>query len=307
MPRPLAALAPLALAASLAAAQPFPAPPELFVDDPFDGCEGLSFNGEGRLFAACNRAVWEIGPDATVRRVTDVHSNLGLAPIGDRDLVMADFGPTNVFADGEEAPIDGVVWRIPPEGEKRRLAGEIRDPNAIVVRPDGALLVSDDGTDAIYRVTPDGGVSVFTRAVAYPNGLGLSRDGRTLYVAQIFRQMGPIMPDNRVWALPLDAAGEPAGEPRLLAELGEEGFNDGLALDSDGRVYVAENAGGRIWRIDPATGGKTLIAEGMPSVASLAFGHGDYGETTLYATATFRGGGKIWRVAVGARGAPLHR
>mgnify|MGYP001811774159 CR=1 FL=1 len=50
-----------------------------------------------------------------------------------------------------------------------------------------------------------------------------------------------------------------------------------------------------------------VIAEGMPHVASLVFGEGDFDPESIYATSTYRGGGKIWRVEVGVRGAPLHR
>ena len=51
--------------------------------------------------------------------MAELYSNLGLAPIGERDILMADFGPTNRFNQGPNA--DGIVWWISPEGEMRRL------------------------------------------------------------------------------------------------------------------------------------------------------------------------------------------
>ena len=50
-----------------------------------------------------------------------------------------------------------------------------------------------------------------------------------------------------------------------------------------------------------------LIAEGVPNVASLVFGEGEFDRESLYAACTFRGGGKIWRVPVGITGAPVQR
>ena len=45
--------------------------------------------------------------------------------------------------------------------------------------------------------------------------------------------------------------------------------------------------------------------EGIAFVASLAFGEGDFNETSIYATQLF--GGKVWELPVGVRGAPINR
>ena len=60
-------------------------------------------------------------------------------------------------------------------------------------------------------------------------------------------------------------------------------------------------------RFDPESEEMVLIAEGMPSVASMVFGEGDFDPHSIYATSTFRGGGKIWRVPVGVGGAKQYR
>lgn len=125
----------------------FPVVPEVFISQ-FRAAEGLTFNGEGRLFIGANRAVWIADPEGGVRKIADVTTHLGQAGIGSRDILAADFGPTNVFRDGPND--DGVVWRITPEGEKTVAAAGIADPNFILVLRDGSWLVSDDGTDKIY-------------------------------------------------------------------------------------------------------------------------------------------------------------
>ncbi|MCP3998854.1 MAG: SMP-30/gluconolactonase/LRE family protein [bacterium] len=271
--------------------------------DQFQASEGLTFNAEGRLFIGANKAVWRIEPDGAATRLTEVYLHLGQAGIGERDILAADFGPTNVFNDGPND--DGIVWRITPEGEKQAVVKGIADPNFILVRTDGSYLVSDDGTDKIYLVTPEGEVSVWTDKIAYPNGMAFSLDGSVLYVAQIFKQLEPIIPDDRVWALQLKD-GQPAGEPTVVGATGEGGL-DGLALDEHGRIYIADNGAGKIFRLDPESGEMVLIAEGMTAVASLVFGEGDFDHHALYATSTFRGGGKIWKIDVGVKGAPLNR
>lgn len=283
----------------------FPVRASLLLDDPFDRSEGITFNGEGELFVAANAAAWHVDAAGAPTKLTDLYSNLGMAAMGDRDFLLADFGPTNGFSHGPND--DGIVWRITPEGEKTEFALGIGDPNAILMRPDGSFLVSDDATDKIYLVAPDGAVSVFSDAINFPNGLAFSLDGRTLYVAQIFQSITPIVPDDRIWAMPLGEDGMPAGAPTVFGRVGEGEAPDGLVVDELGRIYVAANGGGRVYRFDPDSGERTLIAEDVPSIASLVFGQGAFDPHTLYGTSTYAGGGKVWMIPVGVGSGPIYR
>jgi len=280
----------------------FPVEASVLVSGKFNRCEGIAFNGEGMLFVAGDRALWRVTRRGDVVKVAELYSNLGLAPVGPRDILMADFGPTSRFSHGPNA--DGIVWRITPEGEKTRVVdGGIGDPNFVLVRPDGSFLVSDDATDEILIADGSGGVALYTDMVGHPNGLAFSLDGSVLYVAQIFGSLLPLQIDDRVWAVPLEN-GSPKGPPEVIASTGDGAANDGLALDEMGRVYVAANGTGQILRIDPTTREMVLIAEGMPGVASLAFGAGEFDPHAIYATSTRTG--NVWEVIVGVKGAPLH-
>jgi len=281
----------------------FPATPRVLVDGVFQRCEGIAFNGEGTLFVAGNNRLWRVSRAGEATEIAELYSNLGLAPIGERDILMADFGPTSRFDTGPNA--DGIVWRITPEGEKTRVVdGGIGDPNFVLVRSDGSFLVSDDATDEILLVLPDGQMGIISDAVGHPNGLALSADESVLYVAQIFKSIRPIVSDGRVWSIPL-INGMPSGAPRILADLGDTAANDGLAMDELGRIYVAANGAGQIWRIDPETRETVLIAENMPGAASIAFGEGDFDHHAIYVTSTRTG--RVWEVLVGVAGARLHR
>ncbi len=284
----------------------FPVAPILFANDPFNSCEGIGFNGQGQMFATCNRALWRIDTSAEATLIAELDSNLGVAGVGDEDVLVADFGPTNAFRDDRNS--DGIVWRITPEGEKSKHALGIGDPNFILVRSDGSYLVSDDATSDIYLVQPDGTVSLYTTAVNHPNGMVLSLDETNLYVAQMFSNIRPVVGVNLIWAIKLED-GVPARDARLVTATGPEAFVDGLAMDELGRVYVAANREGRIWRFDPESEELIIIAEGVFGAASLAFGEGDFDRESLYVTTTFSQGrgGKIWQIPVAVEGAPLHR
>lgn len=275
-----------------------PMPVEVFVDEPFTGTEGITFSNEGRLFVSGNRAVWEILPDGSTRKLADLDSNLGLAAFGERDILVADFGPTNAFR--QHRNNDGIVWRITPEGEKTAYVTGMGDPNAILVRDDGSLLISDDATNEIFSFDEENGLRLFTTAVNHPNGIALSHDRRTLYVAQIFKSIRPVIRDDSLWAISLSAEGTPENKaPKLVAKTGPMAANDGLAIDREGRIYIAANGpAGEVWRFDPETEFVSLIAGNMPGAASLAFGRGAFGEDMLYVTTTFSGGagGKVYRI-----------
>ena len=175
---------------------------------------------------------------------------------------------------------------------------------SILVMADGRFLVSDDATDEIFVVGRDGAVNIFTRQVNHPNGMALSLDGTTLYVAQMFKRINPNVTDGRIWQLPL-VDGMIQGAPEVIADLGDGAANDGLAVDRAGCIYIAAWRSGEIWRLDHGTRELTLIAEHMNGVASLAFGRGEHDHQAIYATST--ASGVVWKVSVGIEGAPLNR
>jgi gluconolactonase len=244
-------------------------------------------------------------PQGSPRKLADFDSNLGLTAIGPRDLLFADFGPSARPQAGPNE--DGAVWRLTPEGERVRVATGIGDPNALVVLPDGRFLVSDDFTHHIYQVTPAGEVSVFTDTIPFPNGLALAPDGHALYVAQLFSRAPEGPPPARyqdfsdqIWRLPLRDY-LPAGPPEVVFRTGAESGPDGLAFDAQGRLYVSAARAGELWRFDPATGTGELLADGLPGLASLAFGQGEFDRRSLYATQIR--GGRLLRFPVDASGA----
>ncbi len=299
----------------------FPVEAEQILEEPFGGSEGIAFNGEGRLFVtasnpaptaedprAMDRALWEVYPDGKARRMTDVHTTLGIASIGERDLLVADFGPTNAFRDDRNS--DGIIWRITPEGEKTEVVnGGIGDPNFILLLKDGSFLVTDDATADIYSVGEDRVPRLFSTAVNHPNGLVLSDDGSTLYVAQIFKSIRPVVRDDSLWSIPI-ADGKAAGAATLVARTGPYAANDGLAMDREGRVYIAANGpAGEIWRYDPKIDQLVLIARNVYGAASIAFGEGEFDRQSIYVSTTFNQGrgGRIWRIPVGVEGQPITR
>jgi gluconolactonase len=89
---------------------------------------------------------------------------------------------------------------------------------------------------SVYCVLPDGSSHLCTDQVEKPNGVALSLDGRTLYVAD-----NNPAPDGAksVLAFALGADGRTVGKLRLVLDMKPLGGGcDGMCLDAHGRLYL---------------------------------------------------------------------
>lgn len=132
------------------------------------------------------------------------------------------------------------------------------------------------GTEAFYYRAADGTVTRLGQDLLAPNGIGLSPDGKTLYVV-------PSM-QKQIMAYPVEAPGK-IGAGRVLYELkqpeGEDNTGgDGMTVDVAGNLYITSALGVQV--CDPA--GKLLTIIEVPEVpANVTFGGEDF--KTLYITA----------------------
>ena len=166
-----------------------------------------------------------------------------------------------------------------------RACGDIalKGPNDLVIDKQGGIYFTDLGKrrprdmdiGAVYYAKPDGSALV---EVAYPmvtpNGIGLSPDEQTLYVAETEAA--------RLWAFPIEAPGVVKKEPwpsphggRLVAGMGGYQRFDSLAVQADGRVAVATLINGGITVISPD--GKHVEHHPMPDpmTTNICFGGPD--------------------------------
>ena len=178
---------------------------------------------------------------------------------------------------------DGQVTTLVDRFEGKRL----NRPNDVICRSDGSLLFTDPSLRvplaereiadaAVYRIAPDGAVSAVAN-FEYPNGLALSPDERTLYVA------------NTRWtqyihAVELDASGAVARR-RIFADMSSDATNgvpDGMKVDAAGRVFCTGTGGTWVFAPD---GTRIGIIETPEVAANIAFGGPDL-RTLLFTAST---------------------
>src|SRR5262249_14440794 len=134
-------------------------------------------------------------------------------------------------------------------------------PNDLVIDAKGRIYFSDPrylGDEprelkhrAVYRIDGPGKVIEITHDAEKPNGVGLSPDGKTLYVADHNNGTDKIDPTAtekpkpgamKVDAVTLDDKGLVTGKRRTLIDFGKQAGCDGLCTDAKGHVYIALRA-----------------------------------------------------------------
>ncbi len=131
----------------------------------------------------------------------------------------------------------------------------MRLPNYPVFDDSGVLYVSDSGAFGqsdgwIWRIQPGGKADIWCRSASgFPNGMCLSADGRSLFVAE---SSPPLI--SRV---NINADGS-AGSRSAVIELPRT-VPDGLALDVQGNLYISLYNPNIIYRLSPAGELITLI------------------------------------------------
>jgi gluconolactonase len=210
------------------------------------GANGLAFDAQGRL-VLCQHGDRRISRLENGRFVTIVERFEGKRFNSPNDLV---FG------------VDGALYFTdPPYG----LTKTFEDPGREL------------GWNGVYRLGPDGKLSVLVKDLKAPNGIGLSPDGRTLYVGQ----SNPDQPVVMAYELRGDgtvASGRVFFDTTPLRKTGP-GVPDGLKVDSTGNVWTSGPGG--VLVITPKGEHLGTIVTGVPT-ANLGFGEDG---STLYITA----------------------
>jgi gluconolactonase len=211
------------------------------------GSNGLALDSEGRL-TACEHGD---------RRISVLTRGGGKRTLVDRYQGRRLNSPNDLVFDSQGS----IFFTDPPYGLPERAADPRRELDFC----------------GVYRLDTDGTVTLLTKQLARPNGIGLSPDQKTLYVAQSD-------PNEPIWmSFPVNED-KTLGEGKVIYNAKEQmkefpGLPDGLAVAADGTIFGSGPGG--IYVLSPE--GKLLgriITEGRTSNCGF-----DTDGGTLYITA----------------------
>jgi sugar lactone lactonase YvrE len=155
----------------------------------------------------------------------------------------------------------------------------------------GSMAVDNTpGAGSLYRLDPDGSTRVVLREVTVSNGIGWSPDGGTAYYIDT--------PTMRMDAFDHDPDSGMSGRRPLVQFDPADGVPDGLAVDTDGHLWVAMHRDGTIHRYRPDGTFDGLVEVPVRNVTACTFGGPRLDE--LFITTSRRGMGAAAEPAAGA-------
>jgi gluconolactonase len=251
-------------------------------------CEGIVFDHDGNGYVSHGKFVTKVTPEGKKSPWLDS----GGAPNGHK-----------ILGDGTHLVCDGdlhAVLHVSADGKIIGKASEkcdgkpLRAPNdlSLDVKNGGFYFTDPGGSDdqkpigTVHYVDAKGVTHLCADALAFPNGIVLTPDGKRLLVGESKK--------NRILEYPVESPGK-LGAMKVLCDLpsktGEQIDNqpDGMCLDSDGNLYVAHYGMRQVQVIDPH--GKLIrrYPGGNLTTSNVAFGGPNL--DTLYITGGIKGEG----------------
>ena len=207
---------------------------------------------------------------------------------------------------------DVVRLALDAPGELEVLLGRVEGVtgyNDIAATPEGGLLAGalhfspfggePPAPGSLRYRSPDGAVSVWHQGIVWPNGIGFSPDGATVYVCDYA--------DGTLLAGPWDPS-RPGELEHLCSS--PSGQFDGLAVAADGSLLVSLAGGGGLGWFSPDGALREILDVPASFVASVCFAGDALDElivTTLDNTVDPALGGAVFRGPAPTPGAPVPR
>lgn len=239
------------------AAEPIPAESQLRIEGGVAFTEGPAWHPDGNVYFS------DIANNRIMRRDASGQMHVFRTPSGRTNGIQFDLQGRMLCCEGGGLDGHRRITRTELNGTITVLAdgfegGKFNSPNDLAIDSKGRIYFTDprygdrsgiqqrdaDGREieGVYRIDDVGKVArIIAHEVNRPNGILVSTDDRTLYVADNVND-GPhgLGGNRKLWRFDLrgDGSIEPASR-KLLFDWGSDRGPDGMAMDIEGRLYAA--------------------------------------------------------------------
>ena len=243
---------------------------------------------------------WAEGMGVTVHRHPSNYSNGNTRDRQGR-MISCEHGARRV----SRTEPDGTITVLADRYEGKRL----NSPNDVVVKSDDSVWFTDPpygimsdyegykadsevGANNVYRLDPQGGLTIVADDFDKPNGLAFSPDESVLYISDTGISHDPDGP-HHIRAFDV-VDGTRLANGRVFAEV-SPGASDGFRLDTDGNVWTSAGDGVHCYAPDGTLLGRIAIPE---MVANVTFGGARRNRLFITATTSLYA---VYVAAVGAQ------
>ena len=192
-----------------------------------------------------------------------------------------------------------LIDRLPEEKDYRF--------NDVIADPAGRVFCGTMPTDTrpakLYRLDPDGSLTVVLDNIGLSNGLGFTLDRNRMYYTDSFAR--------KIYIFDYDESTSEISNQRVFVETPEgQGIPDGMTVDADGYVWSARADGSALFRYTTDGVQERSIPFPAKKVSSVSFGGPDMDE--IYVTTIGGdnkadegpGAGALFRLKLGIKGVP---
>jgi gluconolactonase len=275
-----------------------------FLEGPAHGPDGniyfsdITFTDESDMQAG---HIWRYDP-------TSGSTTIFRSPSGMANGILFDLDGNMLVAQGADFGGRSVIRTDMSSGKSTIIGGlfngrSFNAPNDLVIDEAGRIYFTDpryaghepveQPVMGVYRIDTDGSISLIIEDAGTPNGIVVSPDQQTLYVASV---------DNPAYALNALLAYDLADDGgvsnrRVMVDFGPESGPDGMAIDVDGNIYLArpsQEPGIYVYSPEGQLQAYIPTPEGPSNVT---FGHGPLSQT-LFITAQQ----KLYKIVVSRKG-----
>lgn len=247
--------------------------------------------------------IWRYDPSSKI-------ATIFRSPSGMANGIVFDHDGNMIVAQGADFGGRSVIRIDMSSGKSRIIAGlfngrSFNAPNDLVIDESGRIYFTDpryrgmghepveQPVMGVYRIDPDGNISLIIDDAGTPNGIAVSPNQKILYVASLDYKAYAL---NALLAYDLADDGS-VSNSRVVIDFGPEWGPDGMTIDVDGNVYLARSAqksGVYIYSPEGRLQGYIPTPDGASNVT---FGRGPMRQT-LYITARE----KLYKIAVNRKG-----